>query len=506
MSDLINAFEKSVENIKQIVVTKKQDGMSAKDPIYKSDNIESVEDAFELLEKGGSLNTSKLIKKKVQIHSQGKVFEGYRWVSAESGTPMSSSRESKDITKFKETTQKTKEKAKPEEKESIEDTEYNKKASDIVNSKEKFSNQVRDLIGLGIVDPVLICQAIPKITTQKLKAYIKEAGLDPKDFDEQLESGYAKAVGDKAEDSPTVQKDMAISDIQKKFGDKKAREIFEKRKEARQAAEGDDYHEKFKSYRFLLDQMVQDKDVRSAIIYGTGGIGKSYNLLDPDEGKMAKNGKIKFNPELDLSKDEYDYVEIGGNISALGMYKTLLANKDKFVVFDDCDSMWNDEQMANMLKKALDTTGDRMVTWGKNMTKDQDTGLVPQKSFKFTGQIIFISNLSEEGLGKFGKPLLESRCVSLDMSMSMDQTLDMIDEIKDVMKIKDVDGNVIKVSKSDRADIVKLLREVKNDLPIERVNGRTLYNLAILRQSFLKHGNTDWKDFVKEAKRRLKLI
>lgn len=485
--------------------------------IIKSESINPINSNLELLEKG-MLNTSKLIKKKVEIHSNGKVYQGFRWVSVDSNEPLPSKKESKDVTEFKAKHAKAIEKIKePKQKEEVDNKEYSKKISDVVSdNKEKYSNKIRNLIGLGVTDPKLVVALVPEATPSKLIAYIKEAGIDPKAFNDQLVNGINEALGNTTKDDsgisgkkqkvPNSEKDdtydgQPISELQKVFDDKKVQQIMDARKKKRQAIEGDNYKKKFDKYKFLLDQMIDDRNVRSAIIYGTGGVGKSFTALDSEQGKLAQYGKVGYDADLGLESGEYDYVKVGGNISAIGMYKLMYKNKDKLIVFDDCDNMWDDPQMANMLKTALDTTGDRVVTWEKQIVGNEGT----PNSFKFTGQCLFISNLSREKLGKYAKPLLESRCISLDMSLSMDQTLDMLDEIKDKMKIKDNDGNELTVSQSDRADIVKMLRELKNELPIERVNGRTLYNLAILRQSLLKRGIKDWNTFKDEAETRLDL-
>lgn len=442
-----------------------------------------------------SLDTSKLIKKKVTIHSSsGKVYEGYRYVSAETGMPATTGKESKETQEFKQTQQKqaSKEPAPKEGEPSKSDTEYSNKIKEIAESKQTKSKTIRDLIGLGVYDPGFIMQMNPDININNIKAYAKEAGIDVKDFSDTLETNINVGLGNIA-----VTKDSPVYHLQQTLKQKDLTKILKDKKAERAKQLGITAKDKFDAYRFKLDQLIGDRMTRALIVYGTGGIGKSFNL----EKKLEEYGKVGYDPELDLNPDEYDYVTVTGSTSPTDLYNLMYNNPKKLLVFDDCDSMWENEDMANMLKGALDTTGQNIIRYAN--PKKLEDGTYPPKSFKFSGQCIFISNLPRE---KFYQPLIDSRANALDMTMDMDQTLDLLDSIKYDFKYKDADGKELEITKPQRNDIIKVLHDLKNDLRVEQVNGRTLGNLAALKLGLEKRGHKDYEEFKKQAMIALDLV
>jgi len=50
-----------------------------------------------------------------------------------------------------------------------------------------------------------------------------------------------------------------------------------------------------------------------------------------------------------------------GKSSPFGLYSTLYMNRNKLIVFDDMDSVFKDTDTVNMLKAALDSTGENTV-------------------------------------------------------------------------------------------------------------------------------------------------
>lgn len=458
-------------------------------------NKSQLDSAFELIEKGGPLNTAKLIKKKVQIHANGKTYTGYRWVSADTGMPAHTDRESKDNKQHKEKIQAkakeapihvTKDETDPHE------GEVSERVNQIISSNGKWNNKVRDLIGLGIYDASLVLQLVPEVeSVGKFAAYAKEAGINLKKLESNLEDNINISLGNSS------LKDAAISELQNSLKQKDFLAIKKQRKEELAKQYGITSDDKFNAYEFKLEQLIVDRQARSLIAYGTGGIGKTFTL----EQKLEEAGKIGWDPELDLEADEYDYVKVTGNTSPTDLYELMYENPRKLIIFDDCDSMWDDENMANMLKGALDTTGDRLIRYAN--PKKLPDGTYPPKAFKFNGQIIFISNLKRED---FYAPLVDSRSNAIDLTMNMEQTLQKIESIKYKFKYKDVDGNELEISKHDRDDIVKVLNELKNDLRIEQVNGRVLGNLAALKAGLTKRGKTSYEEFKKQAMLSLDLV
>lgn len=100
------------------------------------------------------------------------------------------------------------------------------------------------------------------------------------------------------------------------------------------------------------------ESTHSVIITGPPGSGKSYTIMDEIENTLGlKEGK--------------DYILIQGGISTTKLFERLFVSHDKVIIFDDCDSMWNDAEAVNLLKAALQTgNGVRSISRDKANTID----------------------------------------------------------------------------------------------------------------------------------------
>lgn len=482
--------------------------------LEKSFNVLGKQDSIEIIKSFGeedltfekAMDTSKLIKKKVQIHSSnGKVYEGYRWVHAGSEMPVANESKQKEDVKdeknpikqhLNENGHKNIDKVHAELKDKFKltDEEAKKHIDTHVNEnlkKHGFLSEKGEIQLKNITQPALKLQLEDNY---KIADLVKDQGKEK--VENEVVDNINSLLGNKTE---TELKNKPVYQLQEELKSKELQKVLKANKEARAKKLGITGKDKFDAYRFKLDQLIGDKMTRSALIYGTGGLGKTFNA----EEKLREYGKVGWDPELDLNHDEYDYRKVTGNTSPTDLYNILYENKDKLVLFDDADSMWEggNEEMRNLLKGVLDSTGDRMVHYGN--PKAMADGTKAPTDFKFNGQILFISNLQRN---KFPQPIVDSRANALDLSMDMDQTLDMLTDIKDKFKYKDAKGEEIKISKEDRNDILKVLNELKNDLRVEQVNGRTLGNLAALKASLAKKGEKDYDTFKRQAMISLDLV
>jgi len=111
------------------------------------------------------------------------------------------------------------------------------------------------------------------------------------------------------------------------------------------------------SYSELLDYMhsFSSGDLSFLIIESRGGVGKSYhaNYLLPDDNT------VRFN----------------GHTTPYSLFKTVESNPNKFLVFDDVDTLLDNKTNVALLKQICDTTDERRVTWhttrgGENVTEE----------------------------------------------------------------------------------------------------------------------------------------
>lgn len=166
---------------------------------------------------------------------------------------------------------------------------------------------------------------------------------------------------------------------------------------------------------YQISRKVAAGAFNSLFISGRAGTGKTYNV----EKAMHDEG---------LEEGD-DWVLVSGAASPIMMFKKFYQYRNKTLVFDDCDSVFRDENGRNMLKAALDTKAIRKISWMKKSStvfdpKDfennpegefnaLEAGLVPNK-FEFAGRVIFISNLEKDKADPDGA--IRSRSILIDVT------------------------------------------------------------------------------------------
>jgi len=219
-----------------------------------------------------------------------------------------------------------------------------------------------------------------------------------------------------------------------------------------------------------LVQDVVDGDVRSLIISGPPGFSKSYTVEE-----VMRHNDVK-------------YEIVKGHSRATGLFKMLWNHKEEgsILVFDDCDSIFSDEISLNLLKTALDTTEERVISWLAEGHWLEAEGI--PNSFEFEGSVIFITNLDFDrtiaGGSKIGKHLeaLISRSHYVDLGIK--SARDCIIRIKQVI----ADSSMLKhLSKSQQESVIKFIEDNKDTL--REVSLRTALKVATLVAS----GKVNWE-------------
>lgn len=157
-------------------------------------------------------------------------------------------------------------------------------------------------------------------------------------------------------------------------------------------------------------------DVRAMIVTGPPGVGKSFGV----EKVLGKHDMI-----ATLGERPPKYQVVKGAMSAIGLYCKLFnyADKDNVLVFDDCDSILQEDLSLNILKAALDSKSSRRIHWNTDSFKLRNEG-VPD-SFEFKGSCIFITNIKFENVKskKMRDHLaaIESRCHYIDLTIDSER-------------------------------------------------------------------------------------
>ena len=224
-----------------------------------------------------------------------------------------------------------------------------------------------------------------------------------------------------------------------------------------------------------MTRAVKKGDVRAMIVTGPPGVGKSFGVeevLSKHDllADVANNSKLK----------KYEVVK--GAMSALGLYAKLYEYKDakSILVFDDCDSVLQDELSLNILKAALDSSKKRTIHWNTDSRLLRTEG-VPN-SFEFKGGAIFITNIKFENVRskKLQDHLgaLESRCHYLDLTIDTER--------EKMLRIEQIveDGmlNSYEFTTEEHKELVDYININKKKL--RELSLRTVLKIADLRKSF----------------------
>ena len=188
-----------------------------------------------------------------------------------------------------------------------------------------------------------------------------------------------------------------------------------------------DTEERFKDFSDYVKGVIQGKK-KSAIMYGSGGVGKTFTTKVQLEKQFGKNRQ--YDPDtMQAGTDDYDYVFMdGGKTTSTGFWKTMYQHNGKVIVYDDCDSALEDKDIKGFLKGALGSGQGQVSNSSGKAIKTDDGTVIPQQ-FNFNGKMIFISNLPKDKiLDKDLQPVM-SRSYAMDMTMNRKQTMAYIKHI-----------------------------------------------------------------------------
>jgi hypothetical protein len=184
----------------------------------------------------------------------------------------------------------------------------------------------------------------------------------------------------------------------------------------------------FKDYNTMVLACVNNV-IPGLVAFGAAGTGKSW----PIEQELHHR---------DPDKNTWKLIK-GGSITALGLYRALHEMRHGgTIVVDDCDKVWYDEAILGTLKAALDTSGERWITWETkavdNMTDGKGEPL--PRGFAFGGSVIFSTNKNlileiekETKIIEHVKAVMD-RCHVIDMGIhTLRETMIRIDQLAETI-------------------------------------------------------------------------
>ena len=232
----------------------------------------------------------------------------------------------------------------------------------------------------------------------------------------------------------------------------------------------------------ILDEMgfnMAEGRIKGLIVFGPGGDGKSYGLLE------ALN---QASLDRQLSDEPLRHTIHTGYLRTLHLYKALYEAREPghITVFDDCDHVLRDPNSLNLLKAALDTTGERHLIYGAESKMLQNEEIPPR--FKFDGSIVFVTNIDFANYrGQIHEHLqaMISRCHYLDLTIDTkrDQFLWMryVTKSKSMLSQKGL-------TQEQAMEIIDFVEENINEM--RELSLRLMLKLADL---YLTQGKYDWR-------------
>lgn len=235
-----------------------------------------------------------------------------------------------------------------------------------------------------------------------------------------------------------------------------------------------------------VTDMVVRGESNSVIITGSGGLGKTYTVMGclKKAGLKAVAARVVESDEVDpedleeggsgeIVERKGDYEIIKGFVTPKALYRLLYVNAERLIIFDDCDSVWDNATTVSLLKAALDSYDTRTISWFSESKSDDDD--LPQQ-FEFKGKIIFVSNLALTDLDQ----AVLSRCLYVDVSMTAQEK---------VARIKTLAPKIRPdMTKAAKEECIKLLEEHADR--IGDLNIRTFLKVCEIR-----HKDTaNWQD------------
>lgn len=176
-------------------------------------------------------------------------------------------------------------------------------------------------------------------------------------------------------------------------------------------------------FEFVGDMvgMIADKIIASAVIAGQGGLGKTHSVMKALDkaGLQDVTDLASFQVGATINAKK-SFRVVKGFSTAKGLYRTLFEGNGMTLVFDDCDSVLKDPVALNLLKGALDSYSERYISWNADI-RDEDL----PRSFKFTGSVVFITNIELERIDQ----AVRTRALCVDVSMTEAQKVERMEVI-----------------------------------------------------------------------------
>ena len=237
--------------------------------------------------------------------------------------------------------------------------------------------------------------------------------------------------------------------------------------------------ERFSALNLISQQTVNGKN-KALIVSGPAGVGKSHNVLQAAREFEKRGGKVGV---------------IKGFCRPTGLYRALYDHSahNDVLIFDDADSAFGDPVSLNLLKAACELSENRRISWMAETKMLTDEGDRLPRTFEYSGNIVFITNIDMQAAVDRGHGLaahfdaLMSRSLYIDLGMKNKR--DCIVRIKQVVESGALSSHGI--TSTDAREILGFVEENSDKL-------RELSLRLVVKIGHLKRNNpVQWKSLAK---------
>jgi DNA polymerase III delta prime subunit len=237
--------------------------------------------------------------------------------------------------------------------------------------------------------------------------------------------------------------------------------------------------ERFNALNLISAQTVNGKN-KALIVSGPAGVGKSHNVLQAAREFEKRGGKVGV---------------IKGFCRPTGLYRALYDHsaQNDVLIFDDADSAFGDPVSLNLLKAACELSENRRISWMAETKMLTDEGDRLPRTFEYSGNIVFITNIDMQAAVDRGHGLaahfdaLMSRSLYIDLGMKNKR--DCIVRIKQVVESGALSSHGI--TTTDAREILGFVEENSEKL-------RELSLRLVVKIGHLKRNNpVQWKSLAK---------
>jgi len=204
------------------------------------------------------------------------------------------------------------------------------------------------------------------------------------------------------------------------------------------------------------------KEMVSELITGNSGYNALFIVGRTGVGKTQAVEHSLFNSGI---FEGFGYTKLSGTASASGLYIALYHNRDKVLVLDDINEIFNSKEAKDILKAAIDLKKHRTITWAKksrfiykpkeaNLSQFKDNPKMAPDSFVYTGKIVFVSSMPLEELDKDNALTPRANIVNIDPTRE-----EILQEIEDnIDTFEPADG--VEITDERKNEVLEIFKNI----------------------------------------------